>query len=144
MDTPQIRWSFYYSFGISSQIQYRYTPDTAVILLLIQTSAIRYILDTLQTRRSFYLSFRFNYQPQVQICSRHGCYSISHSDSTTNFKVQMRSKHGCLSGPYTYNIQFNKLSRMASLSPFPQLHSDECKFTGTLVSNHLLPLSHER
>ena len=34
--------------------------------------------------------------------------------------------------------------KMASLSPFPQLHFDECKFTGTLVSNPLLPLSHER
>ena len=33
--------------------------------------------------------------------------------------------------------------QMASLSPFPPLHFDECKFTGTLVSNPLLPSSHE-
>ena len=46
----------------------------------IQTSAIQYRLDTPQTRRPFYLSFRFNYQLQVQICSKHGC----HSDLYTN------------------------------------------------------------
>ena len=34
--------------------------------------------------------------------------------------------------------------QMASLSPFPQLYFDECKFTGTLVSNPLLPSSRER
>ena len=34
--------------------------------------------------------------------------------------------------------------KMASLSPFPQKYFDECKFTGTLVSNPLLPSSHER
>ena len=33
---------------------------------------------------------------------------------------------------------------MASLSPFPHLCFDECKFKGTLVSNLLLPSSHER
>ena len=64
-----------------SQIQYKYTPNTTVILLLIQTSAIRYRLDTLQTRRPFYLSFRFNYQLQVQICSKHGCHSDLYTSS---------------------------------------------------------------
>ena len=34
--------------------------------------------------------------------------------------------------------------QMAYLSPFPQLCFDECKFMGTLVSNNLLPSSHER
>ena len=34
--------------------------------------------------------------------------------------------------------------QMESLSPFPQLCFDECKFLGTLVSNHLLPSSRER
>ena len=33
---------------------------------------------------------------------------------------------------------------MASLSPFLQQCFDECKFMGTLVSNHLLPSSRER
>ena len=33
---------------------------------------------------------------------------------------------------------------MTSLSPFSQLYFDKCKFTGTLVSNPLLPSSHER
>ena len=80
-------------------IQYGYTQDTAVILLLIQTSAIRYRLDTLQTWRPFYPSFRFNYQPQSSDtlqtrmpflplhqkfdyprCSRHGSHSVTYSD----------------------------------------------------------------
>ena len=52
------------------QIQYGYTPDTAVILLPVQTSAIRYILDMLQIRKPFYFLFRFNYQLQVQIHSK--------------------------------------------------------------------------
>ena len=34
--------------------------------------------------------------------------------------------------------------QMAYFIPFPQLHFDKCKFTGTLVSNHLLPSSRER
>ena len=42
-----------------------------------------------------------------------------------------------------YPARFYHL-QMASLSPFPQLCFDECKFLGTLVSNHLLPSSRKR
>ena len=72
-----------------------------------------------------------------------------------------RSRPGYLSDTHSfaYNIQFNKNSWMASLSPsparfyhlqmeslspFPESYSDECKFMGTLVSNPLLPSSRER
>ena len=48
---------------------------------------------------------------------------------------------------FIYKAISNKILsplKMASLSPFPQLHFIECKFMGTLVSNHRLPSSRER
>ena len=94
-------------------IQFRYALDGDAILILIQISTIRYRLDTLQTWKPFYFSFRFNYQIQfrytpdtevilsliqipVQIHSRHGSYSVTHSDT-----VRIRSRHGCHSVTYS-------------------------------------------
>ena len=50
-------------------MQYGYTPDMAVILPFIQTSAIRHRLDMLQTRKVFYFLFRFTYPPSFQMAS---------------------------------------------------------------------------
>ena len=89
------------------QIWYRYAPDTNAILILIQISTIRYILDTLQTWKPFYFSFRFNYhihfrytpntevifslmQIQVQICTIHGCHSVTYSDFSSPDTLQTR------------------------------------------------------
>ena len=66
MDTPRTRWSLYYSFRISSQIQYKYTPDTMVILLLIQTTTIRYRLDTLKTRTPLFRSYKLSLHIQFK------------------------------------------------------------------------------
>ena len=144
MDTPQTRRSFYHSFRISSQIQYRYTQDTAVILLLIQASTIRYRLDMLQTRQPFYLSFKFNYQLQVQIRSRHGCHSGPYTRSlilpsavdtefillfiqiSTSDTVQIRSRHGCHSVTHSEFILNTQLLHIQMFLYYPlriQIHS---------------------
>ena len=58
-DMLQIRMPFWYSFRFNFQIQFRYAPDADAILILIQ-----------------------NQLPNtVQIHSRHGCHSDTHSFS---------------------------------------------------------------
>ena len=52
-DTLQTRKPFCYLFKFQVSIQYRYTPDTEVILSLIQISNFRYSPDMLQTRIPF-------------------------------------------------------------------------------------------
>ena len=53
---------------------------------LIQISISRYSSDTLQTQLPFCHSFRFQFQDTVQIHSRRGSHSVTHSD----FKIQSR------------------------------------------------------
>ena len=48
----------------------------------------RYNSDTLQTRKSFYYSFRIQSQDTVQIHSRPGSHFVTHSDS--NYQIQIR------------------------------------------------------
>ena len=91
------------------QIQYGYTPDTAVILLLIQTSTIRYRLETLQTRKPFYFSFRLNYQLQVQIHSRHVSHSVTYPDPSYSTDTFQTRKSFC----YSYRSQLQIQSRYA-------------------------------
>ena len=104
-------------------IQYGYTPDTTVIPLLIQISAIRYRLDTLQTQKPFYFSFRFNYQIQVHIHSRHGSHSVTYSTTDT---VQIRSRHGCHSVTHSEFIPSTQLLHTHIFLCYPdtiQIHS---------------------
>ena len=76
----------------------------------------------------------------IQIRSRHGRHSGTHS-----FSLKFIIQHTFLDGIYKpISNKVLSLLQMASLSPFPQLHIVERKFTGTLVSNHLSPSSHER
>ena len=56
LDTLQTRWPFYYSFRFTFQIQFRYAPNTDAILILIHIFT-------------------------VQIRSRQGFHSVTHSDS---------------------------------------------------------------
>ena len=98
-DTLQTRIPFWYSFRLNFQIQFRYAPYTDAILILIQSQ----LSDT------------------VQIRSRRGCCSITHSDSTQiQFRyaldtdaililiqtqlsdtVQICSRHGCHSDTHS-------------------------------------------
>ena len=48
----------------------------------------RYSKDTLQTRKSFYYSFRYLIHDTVKIHSRHGSHSITHSEFEV--KIQFR------------------------------------------------------
>ena len=76
----------------------------------------------------------------VQIRSKHG-----HNFDTHSFSLQLTIKQTFLDCIFkTISSKVLSHLQMAYLSPFPQPHFDECKFTGTLVSNHLLPSSHER
>ena len=79
------------------------------ILLLIQTSAIRYRLDMLQTRKPFYFSFRFNYQLQVQIHSRQGSHSVTYPDPSYSTDTFQTRKSFC----YSYRSQLQIQSRYA-------------------------------
>ena len=76
----------------------------------------------------------------VQIRSKHRYHSDTYS-SDLQRAIQQTSLDGIFK-PVSNKVLSNL--QMESLSPFPQLHFDECKFTGTLVSNLLLPSSHER
>ena len=104
---------------------------------------------------SIYCLFR----PLAQRCSRHGCYSISHYKSPDT--AQIRSRHGYHSDTYFSDLQlivqqtilvgiFKPISIKILPSPngifkpIPSATFWQCKFTGTLVSNHLLPSSHGR
>ena len=68
---------------------FKYTPDTEVILLLIQIStprySFRYALDTVAILSLIQILVT------VKIHSRHGCHSDTHSDSDT---TQICSRHG--------------------------------------------------
>ena len=66
-DTLQTRMLFWYSFKYRIQIQLRDAPDTNDILLLIQIQSS----DT------------------AQRCSRHGCYSISYSNTEFRYSLEM-------------------------------------------------------
>ena len=102
----QTRMSFCRLFRFQIQIQYKYTPDTEVIMLFIQKSNIvttricsrhgrhsisqtdsvsRYSSDTFQTQMSSWYSFRFNLSDTIQIRFRHGCHPDTHSDSTFRY-----------------------------------------------------------
>ena len=64
----------------------------------------RYRLDTRQTRKPFYFSFRFNYQLQVQIHSRHGGHSVTYPDPSYNTDtIQIRMSF-CHSSRYSMDI----------------------------------------
>ena len=88
--------------------------------------------------------------------SRHGRQSVACSDPNSEMFRNMDALLILVHSPLTYSSTcpdgiFKPISdkilshlQMASLSPFPQLCFDEHKFMGTLVSNHLLPSSHER
>ena len=75
-DTPRTRWSFYYSFRSLIQIQYGYTPDTEVILLLIQNSKVqiqyRYTPDT----EVILLLIQISYSDTIWIHSIHGSHYL--------------------------------------------------------------------
>ena len=101
-------------------MQYGYTPDTAVILLLAQTSAIRYRLDMLQTRKLFYFLFKFNYPLHFQMASispstyqqsPNGIYKLIPDKILSH--LQMESIN-----PSSYPPSF----QMASVSPFTTSH----------------------
>ena len=126
-------------FRFQIQIQYRYTPDTEVILLFIHIQVqlqLGYAPDT----DAISLLIQIQSLDTVQIRSRYGHHYDTHS-----FDLQLAVQQTFLDGIYK-PISEKILSplQMTSLSPFPQLRFDECKFTGTLVSNPLLPSSRER
>ena len=87
-----------------SQLQFGYTPDTEVILLLIQISTSDTVQihsrhgchsithsnlfpspEILQTRMSFCCLFRFQVSDTIRIHFRHGSHSDTHSDLTCRY-----------------------------------------------------------
>ena len=152
-DTVQIRSRHgCHSVTYPDSPQLRDAPDTDAILFLIQ---LRDAPDT----DAILLLIQIQHLDTAWIHSRYGCYSFDHSDlvpryNTDTFQIRipfwysffwLTTQQTFLDGIYKpISNKILWLLQMASLSPFPQLHFNECKFTGTLVSNHLLPLSHER
>ena len=112
----------------------------------------RYSMDTPQTRKSFYYSFRIS----SQIRSKHGSHSISHSDSTINFKfrytlntevilstsniVQIRSRHGGPSISHSdsiINLKFRyALDTDAILTLKPTIWFPQCSLHGSHSTSH--------
>ena len=68
-----------------------------------------YRLYTLQIRKPFYFSFRFNYQFQVQIHFRHGSHSVPYSDPSYSLDILQTRKSFC----YSYRSQLQVQSRYA-------------------------------
>ena len=99
-----------------------------------------YSSDTHQKRAPFFCSYKNQSPDTVQWHSRHGYHFDAHS-SHLQHTVQQTFLDGIFK-PISDKILSHL--QMTSLSPFPQLCFDECKFMGTLVSNRLLPSSHER
>ena len=105
-DTVQIhsrRRSHYISHSDSTiSFKYGYTPDTEVILLLIHTSAIKYRLDTLQTRKPFYFSFR--YSSDTLQTRKPFCYLFRFKCRYSSDTFHIQTPFWCLFFWFTINI----------------------------------------
>ena len=103
-------------------------------------SKYSYSSDTLQARTPFFRSHRLSLQIQFK-CIPNADTILMLILLTYSFAIQQIFLDGIFKP-----ISDKTLShlQMASLSPFPHPCFDECKFTGTLVSNLLLPSRRER
>ena len=117
------------------QMQYGYTPDTAVILLLVQTSAIRHRLDMLQTRKLFYFLLRFNHPLHFQMASispfpTRVCHIQMASISPSTYQQSPNGIYKPIPDKILLHLQMASISpssypphlQMASISPFPPSH----------------------
>ena len=92
-------------------------------------------MDTLQTQKSFYYSFRIQSQDTVRICSKHGSHYVTHSD----FNNQIQTRYA----PDTATILFLiQIQLSAPGSDALQTWKSFCHLSGSQLQIHSRHGSH--